>query len=97
MMISNSYIRELFDEYGIKATDDQVSAVAFDITTTIEESHIPVRSCVHSSDSLPPATPVATKHENCDECLGSGESTDAFGFKCKCRKCEGYGVVKKYK
>ena len=95
MMISNSYIRELFDEYGIKATDDQVSVVAFDINTTIEESHIPVRSGKCVSDSLPPT--AVSKHENCDECLGSGESTDAFGFKCKCRKCEGYGVVKKYK
>ena len=102
MTISESDIRELFKSVGIEATEDQISSVAFDLTTTIEEySTVPVPmigvSRQQYEDQSDIICELKKKHRDCSECAGTGYTLRWDETTGRCPKCDGFGVERKFR
>lgn len=101
MTISEGDIRELFESVGIEATEDQISSVAFELNTTIEEySIVPVPmigvSRQQYEDQSDIICELKKKHQDCSECGGTGHTRRWNETEGRCPKCDGYGVERKF-
>ena len=91
--LTEADIRELFESVGIEATEDQISSVAFELNTTIEEYE-------HQDAATPqvfntPEPPVEFR-KNCKRCGGSGWIFEDIEDFLRCPECDGYGVERRF-
>lgn len=93
MRITEDDIRELFESVGIEATEDQISSVAFDLNTTIEEYECGYTVTPSVFNTPEPAVEF---RKNCKRCGGSGWIFGDIEDFLRCPECDGYGVERKF-
>lgn len=93
MRITEDDIRELFESVGIEATEEQISSVAFELNTTVEEYEY---GYAHTPSVSNTSEPKVEFRKNCKRCGGSGWIFEDIEDFLRCPECDGYGVERKF-